>query len=141
MFLHELPKELAVPFWDIACSMAWVDEKKANEEDEMLKLYARELGLESLPEGNMVDYAETLDKFAGLVEELKKKVFFELLAMVYADSKIAGREIDLLNIAEEKLGIAKDLRYGLEQSLVILTEDYTQLLRVCKGSNDAVDKN
>ena len=140
MFLHELPKELAVPFWDIACSMAWVDEKKANEEDEMLKLYARELGLESLPEGNMVDYAETLDKFAELDEVLKKKVFFELLAMVYADNQNTGREIDLLNSAAEKLGIAKDLRDELEQFLLILTEDYKQLVARLQGENDAVEK-
>lgn len=127
MFLHNLPKELVKPFLDIAYTVASSDGKIADEEKRTLELYAQELRLEKLPEGNIVDYSETLDKFTSLDAVLKKEVFFELLAMAKADNKVSGGEKDLLDIAAEKLGIESELRKQLEEILDALLQDYRKL--------------
>ena len=127
MFLHNLPKELVKPFLDIAYTVASSDGKIADEEKRTLELYAQELRLEKLPEGNIVDYSETLDKFASLDTVLKKEVFFELLAMAKADAKITDGENDLLDIAADKLAISGEMRAELEDVLTSLALAYHEL--------------
>ncbi len=133
MFLCDLPRELVKPYLELANTLIHADGVVEESESSILQLYATELNMGSLPDLEIVDFANALSLFAGLTQKVKKEVFFELLSLSYADSSCSDEERALLDKARQAFGISTRDAEMIENITIKLLFDYEQLGTVING--------
>jgi len=133
MFLCDLPRELVKPYLDLANTLIHADGVVEESESSILQLYATELNADSLPDLDIVDFANALSSFAGLTQKVKKEVYFELFSLSYADSSCSDEERALLDKARQAFGISTQDAEMIENITIKLLFDYEQLGTVING--------
>ncbi len=127
MFLNELKREHVKPYLDIAYTMIASDGNFSEKEMSLLQMYAIELNLEELPKLDIVDIRSELAVFLDLGLTEKKKLYFELFSLSYADSYCSPEEKELLNIIQKEFGISDDEARSIENITIKILFDYEQL--------------
>lgn len=117
MFLNELSEDAKKAFLDLALICAKADNVLDKKEEEILKIYCDEMGVERPEKTVKADYfvelfSEDRDKFNSELCDItlqisgKKEehiVYFELCAMIYADGEVCELEQYILDYLSEEL--------------------------------------
>lgn len=113
MFLNELPKELIKPYLSLAQALMSADGKFTDEEKNLFSLYAVEMNLSELPEVEIMEVEDILPLFSKLAPADKKKVYFELVSLAYADSDFSDEEKALLETIGKDWNLSSDVKERL----------------------------
>lgn len=127
MFLYHLPESLIEPFLDLAYTLISADGKITEEEQSNFSLYAVELNMEQLPKCKNVNYENELRKFTKLSPSVKKELYFELIALAYADSEYEENERKLLDVVKTKFAITDSDAQKIEDIVIKLINIYNIL--------------
>lgn len=133
MFLHHLPENLVKSFLDLAYTLIAVDGKITEEEINNFQLYAVELNWNSLPECNIVDYEKVLPDFCHLSETVKREIYFELVALAYADSNYHNSEKNLIEIAQRQFEIDDSVAEAISTVAQNIVWQYAKLGEIIQG--------
>lgn len=133
MFLNELPEEKRNTFLNMAYTLISADGVFTDVEMQTLQLYTIEFNIEQLPELSTIDYDKALAEFADLPLSMRKKVYFELYSLAFADSNCSNEEKVLLNKAATHWEIPIRDVEELESITRKLLFDYEQLGYVING--------
>lgn len=127
MFLNELPQELIKPYLSLAQALMSADGKFTDEEKNLFSLYAVEINLSELPEVEIMEVEDILPLFSKLAPADKKKVYFELVSLAYADSDFSDEEKALLETIGKDWNLSSDVKERLERIVERLMIDYELL--------------
>lgn len=127
MYLHNIPKELVTPFFNLAYTIVMADNRIVDEEQTLLNLYAQELNMDSMPKGEVVDFDSVTKSFASLDATIRRMVFFELLSLAHADDDLCDKEIGYIKILKKNLDISDDVESSMLDVMKRLVDDYKKL--------------
>ncbi len=133
MFLNELPRELVSPYLDLAYTLISSDGELAEEELSLMQMYAIELNLDQLPQLSSGKLEDVLQPFLSLALVEKKKIYFELFSLAYADSEFAQAERAMLNQIVSAFDIPREDAAEIENITIKLLFDYEQLGSIING--------
>ncbi len=106
MFLAELTKESQNAFLNLAVALIKADGKVTQEELNSLNMYKAEIiGMKDISEYSSDNIEQDIKFIAELDEQMRKKVYFELISLAYTDSEYSDDEKKLIDniISEWKL--------------------------------------
>lgn len=106
MFANLLNSEEKLHFLELIYKIATYDGTYAEEEEELIKNYKIELGIEEIPNTKSID--ELINYFAIKDTQLKKVLFFELYGMIKADGYIVDSEKKIMDDLKEKLALKEE---------------------------------
>lgn len=106
MFLRELNKEQALAFVNLVTEFALVDENIRKEEEELIRIYIKELELEEANLGNL-SYEEAIEVIKNSSERIKNIVYFELVRIGLVDEECDIEEVDFLEKVSKDLNISR----------------------------------
>lgn len=112
MFLQELNKEQGIAFINLVTEFALADEDIRTEEEALMKVYIKELGLEREELRNM-SYEDALKVIEKSSDKIKNIIYFELVRIGLVDEDCDIEEVDFL----EK--ISKDLKISRAKKIQI----------------------
>lgn len=106
MFLRELNKEQALAFVNLVTEFALVDENIRKEEEELIRIYIKELELEEANLGNL-SYEEAIEVIKNSSERIKNIIYFELVRIGLVDEECDIEEVDFLEKVSKDLNISR----------------------------------
>ncbi|MFQ9727256.1 MAG: hypothetical protein ACLRYN_06540 [Clostridium perfringens] len=106
MFLKELNKEQGLAFINLVTEFALADENIKKEEEDLIRIYMKELGLEEEELGNL-SYEESVEVIKNSSEKVKNIVYFELVRIGLVDEDCDIEEIDYLEKISTDLNISR----------------------------------
>ncbi|MCD8189031.1 MAG: hypothetical protein LUD78_02205 [Clostridiales bacterium] len=124
MFTQLMNKEEKAKFLELVYKTATCDSDYAEEEQELVRSYQIELGMDEIPETASLE--ELIAYFAAKETTLKKAVLFELYGMILADDKIEAAEAQILELIDQHFALSK--------------EAYDRLLEAARELQQAYDK-
>lgn len=107
MFLNELNNQEATAFLNLVESFAKVDTVFAKEEEDLIKDYVKELGLNTSEIPSLSVEAAT-NKLNEGAARIKNIVFFELVGLALIDGEFEEAEIKFLDDLADKFNISKE---------------------------------
>lgn len=130
MFLHHIPKNLIKNFLNLAYTLIASDGIITEEEKNDFDLYGVELNLLAMPECQIVDYDQALDVFLDMPKAVQREIYFELVALAYADSDFEAREEGLLRKVQNKFDISDKDAQSINNIVVTIVQQYDQLGKI-----------
>lgn len=106
MFLQELNKEQGIAFINLVTEFALADEDIRKEEEELMKVYIKELGLEKEELGN-ISYEDAVKTIKESSDKVKNIVYFELVRIGLVDEDCDIEEVDFLEKISKDLNISR----------------------------------
>ncbi|MGG5461939.1 hypothetical protein [Clostridium sp. B9] len=106
MFLQELNKEQGIAFINLVTEFALADEDIRKEEEELMKVYIKELGLEKEELGN-ISYEDAVKIIKESSDKVKNIVYFELVRIGLVDEDCDIEEVDFLEKISKDLNISR----------------------------------
>ena len=106
MFLKELNKEQGLAFINLVTEFALADENIKKEEEDLIRTYMKELGLEEEELGNL-SYEESIETIKNSSEKVKNIVYFELVRIGLVDEDCDIEEVDFLEKISKDLNISR----------------------------------
>lgn len=106
MFLKELNKEQGLAFINLVTEFALADENIKKEEEDLIRTYMKELGLEEEELGNL-SYEESAETIKNSSEKVKNIVYFELVRIGLVDEDCDIEEVDFLEKISKDLNISR----------------------------------
>ena len=106
MFLKELNKEQGLAFINLVTEFALADENIKKEEEDLIRTYMKELGLEEEELGNL-SYEESVETIKNSSEKVKNIVYFELVRIGLVDEDCDIEEVDFLEKISKDLNISR----------------------------------
>lgn len=106
MFLKELNKEQGLAFINLVTEFALADENIKKEEEDLIRIYLKELGLEEEELGNL-SYEESIETIKNSSEKVKNIVYFELVRIGLVDEDCDIEEVDFLEKISKDLNISR----------------------------------
>lgn len=132
MFLNDFSKEGQTVFLNLAYTLMQVDGKLESKEKEVFQAYKTEMGNGMLIEAKVVDYNDELAKLGSISDSVKRKIYFELLALAKADSEYAESEKSLMNIVQERFSLSDQIVNQMDGLLDKISDVYRELAHVLK---------
>ena len=105
MFLKELNKEQGLAFVNLVTEFALADENIKKEEEELIRIYIKELDLEE--ELGNLSYEESIEIIKNSSEKVKNIVYFELVRIGLVDEDCDIEEVDFLEKISKDLNISR----------------------------------
>lgn len=105
MFLYGLQEEEKQNLLELVSAIAQSDGTYAQEEQEVVDAYRRELGIEEFEKSGMEMYA-LIDYFSERTQLSQRIVFYEVYGMIMVDSVLAKEEEDILNYIKQKFSLS-----------------------------------
>ena len=106
MFLKELNKEQGLAFINLVTEFALADENIKKEEEDLIRIYLKELDLEEEKLGNL-SYEESVETIKNSSEKVKNIVYFELVRIGLVDEDCDIEEVDFLEKISKDLNISR----------------------------------
>ncbi|EGT5620166.1 hypothetical protein BUL45_13985 [Clostridium perfringens] len=106
MFLKELNKEQGLAFINLVTEFALADENIKKEEEDLIRIYLKELDLEEEELGNL-SYEESVETIKNSSEKVKNIVYFELVRIGLVDEDCDIEEVDFLEKISKDLNISR----------------------------------
>ncbi|MGU8849085.1 hypothetical protein ACV3ZT_07215 [Clostridium perfringens] len=106
MFLKELNKEQGLAFINLVTEFALADENIKKEEEDLIRIYLKELDLEEEELGNL-SYEESIETIKNSSEKVKNIVYFELIRIGLVDEDCDIEEVDFLEKISKDLNISR----------------------------------
>ena len=110
MFLNQLSTIEKEKFLELAYLLASSDGDFSSEEQEIMKVFRKEM---DLPEANYKisndAFEEIIVIFSKSSEQIKKIVLLEALGIVLCDKVYSGQEKKMMNKLRESLSLSKDI--------------------------------
>ncbi|EOU1911971.1 TPA: hypothetical protein I9Z31_000877 [Clostridium perfringens] len=106
MFLKELNKEQGLAFINLVTEFALADENIKKEEEDLIRIYMKELDLEEEELGNL-SYEESIETIKNSSEKVKNIVYFELVRIGLVDEDCDIEEVDFLEKISKDLNISR----------------------------------
>ncbi|HEE9846041.1 hypothetical protein [Clostridium perfringens] len=106
MFLKELNKEQGLAFINLVTEFALADENIKKEEEDLIRIYLKELDLEEEELGNL-SYEESIETIKNSSEKVKNIVYFELVRIGLVDEDCDIEEVDFLEKISKDLNISR----------------------------------
>lgn len=106
MFLKELNKEQGLAFVNLVTEFALADENIKKEEEELIRIYIKELDLQEEELGNL-SYEESIEIIKNSSEKVKNIVYFELVRIGLVDEDCDIEEVDFLEKISKDLNISR----------------------------------
>ena len=106
MFLKELNKEQGLAFINLVTEFALADENIKKEEEDLIRIYLKELDLEEEELGNL-SYEESVETIKNSSEKVKNIVYFELVRIGLVDEDCNIEEVDFLEKISKDLNISR----------------------------------
>ncbi|EJT5918978.1 hypothetical protein QTJ02_02205 [Clostridium perfringens] len=106
MFLKELNKEQGLAFINLVTEFALADENIKKEEEDLIRIYLKELDLEEEELGNL-SYEESVETIKNSSEKVKNIVYFELIRIGLVDEDCDIEEVDFLEKISKDLNISR----------------------------------
>lgn len=106
MFLKELNKEQGLAFINLVTEFALADEDIRKEEEDLIRIYIKELDLEKEDLGNL-SYEEAIAAIKESAEKVKNIVYFELVRIGLVDEDCDIEEVDFLERISKDLNISR----------------------------------
>ncbi|WP_300258510.1 hypothetical protein [Clostridium sp.] len=106
MFLKELNKEQGLALINLVTEFAVADENIKKEEEDLIRTYMKELGLEEEELGNL-SYEESIEIIKKSSEKVKNIVYFELVRIGLVDEDCDIEEVDFLEKISKDLNISR----------------------------------
>ena len=133
MFLHHIPQNLIGDFLNLAYTLIASDGIITDEEKKDFDLYGVELNLSVMPECQIVDYEQALDTFLDMPKAVQREIYFELVALSYADSDFEAREEEVLRKVQNKFNISDQDAQEIKHIVVTIVQQYDQLGKIING--------
>lgn len=127
MFLHELSTDAKKSFYKVAHMVMNSDNKATIEELNVMKLYAREMGLTIDFDLDGITIDDELTTINTLDTSEKKKIYFELMNLAYSDNDYAQEEKVLLTKIGTDINITAEDQDTLRQCAENLTTTFKTL--------------
>ncbi len=109
MFLKELNKEQGLAFINLVTEFALADENIKKEEEDLIRIYLKELDLEEEELGNL-SYEESIETIK-IHQKVKNIVYFELIRIGLVDEDCDIEEVDFLEKISKDLNISRAKKY------------------------------
>lgn len=106
MFLQVMNQEEKEKFLELVYKVANIDGEYAEEEQEIVNSYKKELELETIADTCNIE--ELVDFFSAKNETLRKIILFEIIGLINADDKIEKSESYLLNTMIKKFEVSNE---------------------------------
>ena len=134
MYLNKLDRNAKKGFWNLANALVRADGQISAEEAQMLKDYSGELALEDSDIPLEGTFEETARKLAGQSFTERKIIFFELLALAYADKSYSREERQEMKILQSAFQLSDEWTDALEKTLRDVLGVYAETERVVLGA-------
>lgn len=112
-------------FLELVYKTATCDSDYAEEEQELVRSYQIELGMDEIPETASLE--ELIAYFAAKEATLKKAVLFELYGMILADDKIEAAEAQILELIDQHFALPKEASDRLLEAARELQQAYDKV--------------
>ncbi|MDY6104858.1 MAG: hypothetical protein SPI28_10085, partial [Acetatifactor sp.] len=131
MFLQIMNIEEKEKFLEFVYKVANVEGEFAEEEQEIINSYKKELGVSEIPETS--DIEGLIGYFSTKVDEIKKLVLFEIIGLINADNKIAKEEEKILNKVVASFGLDNEVVERIKSAAKKLQDVYDEVYDVLFG--------
>lgn len=125
MFLQIMNIEEKEKFLEFVYKVANVEGEFAEEEQEIINSYKKELGVSEIPETS--DIEGLIGYFSTKVDEIKKLVLFEIIGLINADNKIAKEEEKILNKVVASFGLDNEIVGRIKSTAKKLQDIYDEV--------------
>lgn len=129
MFLQVMNDEEKEKFLELVYKIASVDGDFAEEEQEIVDSYKKELEIDNIPETSSLE--ELVEYFSSKAIELKRIVLFETIGLINADDKIEKAEEEVYNKMISKFELEENsvekIRKSAEKLQAVYDEVYDAL--------------
>ncbi len=129
MFLSGLNYNEKCAFFSLAKTIAEADENISKNEDNLLKQYLGEMGL-NIDQITDITADEAINIFFTSSNRVRKQVFIELFALSLCDNELAREEDELISHYGNSLNISEQDQEDIRTCVIDLLQVYSRMNRL-----------